>query len=240
MQSRNSFGFSTTYSNEVTILAAKGPDSPINLANIVAATASGTIGLSWSQGAYDGGSPILDYRVNYKKGTDAYQMLSSGVLSTSYVANGLTPNELYTFKVESRNQVAYSGFSLEITIRAAAKPTIPIAPTTSVNTNISVNIAWIKPFDGGSPLTAYTILISHNDGVNFSSSSSCDGSTTPIITATSCTIPISVLRATPFNLPWGVSVNAKVIATNIVNSSDASPVGNGGIILTNPDPPASL
>jgi hypothetical protein len=53
---------------------------------------------------------------------------------------------------------------------------VPIAPTTSVNTNISVNISWTAPFDGGSSLTAYTILIRQSDGVSFSSSSSCDGS----------------------------------------------------------------
>ncbi len=176
MQSRNSFGFSTTYSNEVTVLAAEAPDSPINLANIVSTTASGTIGFSWSEGAYNGGSPILDYRVNYKQGSDPYSVLSTGVLSNSYVASGLSPDVLYTFKVESRNLVTYSGYSLEITIRAAAKPTVPIAPTTSVNTNISVNISWTAPFDGGSSLTAYTILIRQSDGVSFSSSSSCDGS----------------------------------------------------------------
>ena len=33
---------------------------------------------------------------------------------------------------------------------------------------------------------------------------------------------------------------AKVIATNIVNSSDVSTSGNGGIILTNPAAPVSL
>jgi len=58
--------------------------------------------------------------------------------------------------------------------------------------------------------------------------------------ATSCTIPITVLQAAPFNLPWGSSIFAKVVATNIVNPSDHSPVGNGAIILTYPDPPASL
>ena len=41
-------------------------------------------------------------------------------------------------------------------------------------------------------------------------------------------------------MPWGSSVHAKVIATNIVNSSDMSNSGNGGIILTNPAAPVSL
>jgi len=39
---------------------------------------------------------------------------------------------------------------------------------------------------------------------------------------------------------WVDSVFAKVIATNIVNSSVESPSGNGGVILTNPDAPINL
>ena len=72
VESRNAFGFSTTYSNEATIRAASIPNAPILLANNVAVTASGTVGLTWSQGAYDGGSPIIDYSISYKLGSGAY------------------------------------------------------------------------------------------------------------------------------------------------------------------------
>ena len=53
-------------------------------------------------------------------------------------------------------------------------------------------------------------------------------------------MPTSALLAPPFSLPWGSSIYAKIIATNLVNSSAASALGNGGIILTNPDAPLSL
>jgi len=46
--------------------------------------------------------------------------------------------------------------------------------------------------------------------------------------------------AAPFNLPWGSSVYAKVIATNIYGNSLPSNFGNGAIILTYPDAPTTL
>jgi len=68
----------------------------------------------------------------------------------------------------------------------------------------------------------------------------CDGSLTEIILETACTIPVSVLRDSPFNLPWGSSVVARVLATNNYGSSDYSLNGNGAIIITSPDAPTSL
>jgi hypothetical protein len=63
IESRNSFGFSTAFSNLVSVRAASQPDAPTNLLNNVAVTASGVIGFTWSAGTYDGGSPIIDYRI---------------------------------------------------------------------------------------------------------------------------------------------------------------------------------
>jgi hypothetical protein len=48
------------------------------------------------------------------------------------------------------------------------------------------------------------------------------------------------VRAAPFNLVWGSSVFAKIIAGNVVGSSEASPIGNGAVILTVPDAPTNL
>ena len=64
VESRNSFGYSIAMSNEVTILAARVPDAPINLLNKAEITAAGVIGISWSDGAYDGGSPVIDYKIS--------------------------------------------------------------------------------------------------------------------------------------------------------------------------------
>lgn len=46
--------------------------------------------------------------------------------------------------------------------------------------------------------------------------------------------------ATPFNLVWGSSISAVVIAYNEYGNSLTSLVGNGAVILTNPDAPTSL
>ena len=44
----------------------------------------------------------------------------------------------------------------------------------------------------------------------------------------------------PFNLPWGSSINARLLAFNAYGESDVSPYGNGAIITTNPDAPVGL
>lgn len=58
--------------------------------------------------------------------------------------------------------------------------------------------------------------------------------------ATECTVPVTVLKALPFELDWGTNVHAKIVATNIYGNSGESDVGNGAIITTTPDPPVKL
>lgn len=52
---------------------------------------------------------------------------------------------------------------------------------------------------------AYTILIGHgNDPASFSSELSyCNGANLALITARQCDIPLTILRAPPFNLVLG-------------------------------------
>jgi len=59
-------------------------------------------------------------------------------------------------------------------------------------------------------------------------------------TATTCTIPVTVFKAAPYSLDWGVGVYAKVIATNLYGDSVESLEGNGAIITTTPDKPINL
>jgi hypothetical protein len=56
----------------------------------------------------------------------------------------------------------------------------------------------------------------------------------------SCAIPIEKLIVSPYSLPWGSQVFAKVRAINIIGPSEYSQQGNGAIILTNPDAPWNL
>jgi hypothetical protein len=47
----------------------------------------------------------------------------------------------------------------------------------------------------------------------------CLGSSSTILNALTCSIPILTLRTTPYSLPWGTSVYAKVTAMNAYGSS---------------------
>jgi hypothetical protein len=112
------------------------------------------------------------------------------------------------------------------------KPQTPDSPVTSVNADGSVSIKWTAPSSRGTLITAYTISIQKIEGSYSSDMVNCDGSSSDIVLSTSCTIPVSILKAEPFNLPWGYSIVATVTATNVVGSSDASSPGNGAVILS--------
>jgi len=61
-----------------------------------------------------------------------------------------------------------------------------------------------------------------------------------VLESGSCTIPKTVFIATPYNLAWGDSIQAKVIAVNIVGQSAESEVGNGALLRREPDAPFNL
>jgi hypothetical protein len=60
--------------------------------------------------------------------------------------------------VEARNNVGYSSASAPVTILAATLPSIPEAPTTTINGQ-SVVINWVAPYNGGTAITGYQIQI---------------------------------------------------------------------------------
>jgi hypothetical protein len=57
---------------------------------------------------------------------------------------------------------------------------------------------------------------------------------------TQCEIPISVLTASPYHLPWGSNVYSKIIAYNVYGDSEISEPGYEAIILTIPNAPINL
>ena len=80
-----------------------------------------------------------------------------------------------------------------------------------------------------------------DDGISFVEDTSiCDGTVAEIIALRSCTIDNYDFNGAPFNLAWGSSIYAIVIATNIKGSSASSAEGNGAVILRVPDAPTSL
>jgi hypothetical protein len=87
----------------------------------------------------------------------------------------------------------------------------------------------------------YRVYIRQFDLSTFSlEMTSCNGAETSIRDAAECLIPIQTLRSEPFNLSWGASVFAKLIAYNAYGDSQESLAGNGAVILTIPSAPLSL
>jgi hypothetical protein len=99
VQARNSVGFSND-SVELSVLAAKLPDSPVSLIDVPATTTANQVGLSWSDGAYNGGSLVIDYQVSFtEESSSTYAIFASGILTQSTTVTGLTPGVTYKFIV---------------------------------------------------------------------------------------------------------------------------------------------
>jgi hypothetical protein len=105
----------------------------------------------------------------------------------------------------------------------------------------TIKVTWVAPDNGGSPITGYTVVFRHSDGVTVSTQlDHCDASQSAIFTVTECAVPAAVLNAAPFSLPWGTEVFAQVSAYNLYGESSLSTFGGGGIIVRVPDAPINL
>ncbi len=86
---------------------------------------------------------------------------------------------------------------------AATIPSSPASPTTAYDgITDSVTIEFNPPSDdGGLTITGYVIQIQRSDSSWSTETSNCDGLTNATVkSTTACTIPASVLRASPFSL----------------------------------------
>jgi Fibronectin type III domain len=155
---RNNVGLSS-YST-ISIIAATVPSVPLSAARDDANTDADQVGLTWSVPTSDGGSPILDYTIDWDSGSGTWTTSASNVIGLSYIKTGLTPGVTYQFKISARNAVGLSVQTSSISIIAAAVPAKPAAPTTALDGgSTNVIISWTLPYNGGSPITSYKIFI---------------------------------------------------------------------------------
>jgi len=101
------------------------PNPPVSLSEVYSERTATSIGISWSDGALNGGATVLDYTVSYDQGLDSYVVLKSGVLTQSFTATGLKPGVTYSFKVQARNTFGLSVESSRIELVCAFIPAIP-------------------------------------------------------------------------------------------------------------------
>jgi hypothetical protein len=135
------------------------------------------------------------------------------------------------FKVAARNDVGLGAYSNPLSIIAATVPSQPSAPTTALDgAEENVTITWSAPSANGSSISGYRISIETFSGTYQQDTTNCNGANETVISNRSCSIPVSVLRASPFSLSTGASVKAKIIAINAIGDSTESSSGSGAVM----------
>ena len=119
------------------------PESPSGLTTI---SVSGTqVSLTWNAPANVGGSPIIGYKIESKKGTDSYTIIVKNTNNTitSYSNSGLTPSATYTYRVSAINSVGVGNPSGEASVIAKDNDK-PILTATAISPT-SIYLSWIAP-----------------------------------------------------------------------------------------------
>jgi len=105
------------------------PDAPVNLVEDQSGRSQTSVAFSWQEGAQNGGSAIIDYRI-YMDAGEGYNLIASGFEQKTYLIDTLTPGIIYGFKVQARNAYGLSVDSEEFLILCATVPNPPNPPTT--------------------------------------------------------------------------------------------------------------
>lgn len=163
--------------------------------------------MTWVQltGDQTGGAPILSYYLQWDNGSNGADWfdvvgfndpyLLSAFIVSSEVYGGLT----YQFRIKALNAHGWQqDWSSVTSIKANQKPDQITALSTSIVSQTLVRLEWTAPHDGNDNITSYEIFIRTSAGTTFEHDlTNCSGANPAL---TQCDIPMTTLRAAPFNL----------------------------------------
>jgi titin len=135
------------------------PAAPTALQTTVGNT---QVGLKWTAPADDGGSPVIDYVVSYKRSADStWQSVRIGTTAVRHTITGLDNGTAYDFRVAAVNAIGLGAWSTTATATPSADAFwAPGQPTglTAVAGDSQVGLRWTPPADdGGTPITQYAV-----------------------------------------------------------------------------------
>ena len=199
------------------------PVGPIGVPQNVTATAgNGTISVAWQPPPASAGDTPTGYTVEWKRSTDNDTQWQSAPGATSpHEISGLDNGTTYNVRVFAVVRLNDGEPSTPVN---AIPNTIPDVPANIRVTprNESLIVSWPAPFDGGSPITGYTVQWTESGGTF--------GTNEGTTTSRSFTIT---------GLINGDEYDIRVVATNVNGSSEPSVVvrGTPDPTVTPPPPP---
>jgi hypothetical protein len=156
--------------------------------------------VSFDPPADDGGSPVTAYFVRTNQGQ------STDSLDSPVTLMGLENGEPYTIAVAAANEVGqgpYSNYSAEV--RPCTVPNPPAFLTATVDDGKTAVSFRAPGFDGGSPVTGYTVIA--RPGTQGSTPVTLDGQASPL---------------TVTGLTNGITYGVSVVAHNVAGQSGPS------------------
>ena len=135
--------------------SASLPPSPPR--NLRATAGNGTVTLAWDAPFFDGGSPIINYRIYRGTAPGSETLLTTLGNQLRWVDMGLTNGAAYNYEVAALNVAGESPRSNEVSATPATTPSQPIGLTVSAGDG-QATLSWSPPADdGGSSVTNYTV-----------------------------------------------------------------------------------
>jgi hypothetical protein len=88
-----------------------------------------------------------------------FTIVGTSMTQTYTNTNLAPPGITLIYKVSAVNDVGEGPQSATVSIILGTVPSVPLAPVRAGATPTSINITWVAPSDGGSPITQYSVNI---------------------------------------------------------------------------------
>ena len=217
----------STGSATAKVVPAQMPSSSITRGE---STSEYQVHVSWTSMVTDeetGGAPIISYNLQYDQGTDGASWMdlvgspSNYLLNEFIVTENIVAGEAYKFRIRARNvygwQADYSDPAAEVAASEAPSQMHTLVTSYDAGVDVTaVKIEWVEPYDNSEPIIDYEVLIRQSDGLTFTEETThCNAQEDPPKSQRYCFIPLTVLRASPYNLEFEDKVVAKARARNV-------------------------